>query len=320
MPGVKSITSLSAADLAKQGPVNTVGNLAQVKSVESMGKNDSYAFLEVFFGDRSSNALSSMGGGAGAHKDQRGVKRERDEDNDVGLSLEDESPSTTGHSIKQEAAGGSSVACTSSDFASTNPYATDRITNDSSDTLKRAYDDAMAARGLMSVSRSSEKLTDLVLPKKVQRTLSQEFMRQQQQQHQTQLPQHYVPYQYTPSSAKPIIDKSNEGDNHQYPAQPTAQSDQINANSAPVEVPSATKCNQCHETNVDNQIRPCGHMFHQKCLKSSLQTSMGAKPKCPTCHVFIESVLVAIPTEENSNTLSAATTIQPKAVISDTKG
>lgn len=62
MPGVKSITSLSAADLVKQGAVNSVGNLAQVKSVESMGKNDSYAFLEVFFGDRSSNALSSMGG------------------------------------------------------------------------------------------------------------------------------------------------------------------------------------------------------------------------------------------------------------------
>ena len=32
MPGVKSITSLSGADLAKQGPVNTIGNLAQVKS------------------------------------------------------------------------------------------------------------------------------------------------------------------------------------------------------------------------------------------------------------------------------------------------
>ena len=27
-----------------------MGNLAQVKSMESMGKNDSYAFLEVFFG------------------------------------------------------------------------------------------------------------------------------------------------------------------------------------------------------------------------------------------------------------------------------
>jgi len=180
MPGVKSIASLGAA---AQDPANA-GNLAQVKSFQSMGKNDSYAFLEVFFGDRggqpSSNALSSLGGGVGSA--QRGVKRERDEDNDVGLSLEDESspPSTTGPGIKQEADGGSSAACASFDFASSNPYAT-AATSGSSDALKRAYDDAMAARGLMSVSRSSEKLTDLVLPKKVQRTLSQEFMRQQQQ-------------------------------------------------------------------------------------------------------------------------------------------
>ncbi|KAL3902055.1 MAG: hypothetical protein SGARI_005976, partial [Bacillariaceae sp.] len=117
MPGVKSITSLSAADLAKQGAFGSLGNLAQVKSVESMGKNDSYAFLEVFFGDRSSNALSSMGGG-GSTKDQRGVKRERDEDNDVGLSLEDESPSAAaGHTASM----GSSSAPAPSDLSS-NPF------------------------------------------------------------------------------------------------------------------------------------------------------------------------------------------------------
>ena len=45
--------------------------------------------------------------------------------------------------------------------------------------LKRAYDDALAARGLISVRRSCEKLTDLALPAKMQRTLSQEFLRQQ---------------------------------------------------------------------------------------------------------------------------------------------
>jgi len=308
MPGVKSITSLSAADLAKQGPVNTVGNLAQVKSVESMGKNDSYAFLEVFFGDRSSNALSSMGS-TGASKDNRGIKRERDEDNDVGLSLEDESPSATGHCIKQENTGGSTNIGASSVYASSNPYAIDNISADSSDTLKRAYDDAMAARGLMSVSRSSEKLTDLVLPAKMQRSLSQEFMRQKQ----TNPPQQYVPYQYIPSPTKAIADKNNEGYSQQYPAQPTAQSDQRKFKSNldcsginnSVEVPSATKCSSCHATNVDTQLRPCGHMYHEKCLKSSLQTSMNEKPKCPTCMSPIQSALLAIPTEENITPLPA---------------
>ena len=293
MPGVKSITSLSAADLAKQGPV---GNLAQVKSSENMGKNDSYAFLEVFFGDRSSTNLSSMGGAStGA---QRGVKRERDEDNDVGLSLEDESPAANGHGIKQETAG---TSATSSSFGGSNPYGMDKQANDGSDTLKRAYDDAMAARGLMSVSRSSEKLTDLVLPAKMQRTLSQEFMRQQQEKkhQQTLPPQQYVPYQYTPSPAKAA---ANDKDSYQYPAQPSAQSDQstsVNSSgvSTSVAVPPATECASCHLTNVDTQLRPCGHMFHEKCLKSSLQASLDTKPKCPVCQVPIESALLAIPTE-----------------------
>jgi len=328
MPGVKSITSLSAADLAKQGPVNTIGNLAQVKSVETMGKNDSYAFLEVFFGDRSSNNLSSMGGvSAGAYKDQRGVKRERDEDNNVGLSLEDESPAANGHGIKQEAAGSSTIADVSSNFASNNPYAIDKTATDSSDTLKRAYDDAMAARGLMSVSRSSEKLTDLVLPAKMQRTLSQEFMRQQQEKkhQQTLPPQQYVPYQYTPLAAKTLTNISSDKDSYQYPAQPTAQSDQrTNLSSSgmsnSVAVPSATKCSSCHLTNIDTQLRPCGHMFHEQCLKASLQTSMGAKPKCPICQVPIESALLAIPTEENSNPLLAPTIMQAKASWNNASG
>lgn len=335
MPGVKSITSLSAADLAKQGAVNSIGNLAQVKSVENMGKNDSYAFLEVFFGDRSSTNFSSMGSlgniNAGAYKDQRGVKRERDEDNDVGLSLEDESPAA--NVIKQEAAGSSGAVGASSSFGSSNPYAMDKTTSDSSDTLKRAYDDAMAARGLMSVSRSSEKLTDLVLPAKMQRSLSQEFMRQQQEKNQQQTlpPQQYVPYQYTPSPAKAIPDNES----YQYPAQPTSQSDQrislgSSGMSNTVAVPSATKCSSCHLTNIDTQLRPCGHMFHERCLKASLQTSMGAKPKCPICQVPIESALLAIPTEENNNPLQAATMMQPKAswntagsqgqAVSDAKG
>jgi hypothetical protein len=304
MPGVKSITSLSAADLVKQGAVNSIGNLAQVKSVESMGKNDSYAFLEVFFGDRSSNTLSSMGGNG--LKDQRGVKRERDEDNDVGLSLEDESPSTlAGHSMRQDSVG-STPAPAQSDLLS-NPFGGMGDGLDSTDTLKRAYDDAMAARGLISVSRSSEKLTDLALPAKIQRTLSQELLRKPEPPQQHQQSSHsYIQYQYTPAPAKALPEQSNgNSQSLQYPAQPSAQSDQGNFSGQctdtgtgnSVEVPSATKCAICHKTNVDTQLRPCGHMFHEQCLKPSLQACMGA-PKCPVDHTPMLSALLAIPTDE----------------------
>lgn len=301
MPGVKSITSLSGADLAKQGPVNTIGNLAQVKSMESMGKNDSYAFLEVFFGDR-----SSMGGS----KDHRGVKREREEDNDVGLSLEDEAPSTT--MIKQESRGHSGSLTPTSDMNST-PFMGEKDTKDS--TLKRAYDDALAARGLISVSRSCEKLTDLALPPKIQRTLSQELLRPQQPS------QQYGQYQYSSAPAPMLsqtesaISSQNQSlspGSQQYPGQHPGQqqmqqsghsnrtslvSDSNNTNAA-VEVPTATKCALCHQTNVDTQLRPCGHMFHEKCLKPSLQAPMGP-PKCPVDHIPMQSALLAVPTDEN---------------------
>lgn len=315
MPGVKSITSLSAADLVKQGAVNSVGNLAQVKSVESMGKNDSYAFLEVFFGDRSSNALSSMGGNGS--KDHRGIKRERDEDNDVGLSLEDESPSApAGHSLRHDHVGSNPASASSN--MSINPFVGNQGNFDSTDTLKRAYDDAMAARGLISVSRSSEKLTDLALPAKIQRTLSQELLRKPQPPQQ-QPPKSYIQYQYTPAPAKAVADNGNSGQSLQYPAQPSAQSDQSNfsgqcrdaVSGTSVEVPSATKCAICHKTNVDTQLRPCGHMFHEQCLKPSLQACMGA-PKCPIDHTPMQSALLAIPTDENANPRSAGAPVLPQ--------
>jgi hypothetical protein len=290
MPGVKSITSLSGADLAKQGPVNTIENLAQVKSVESMGRNDSYAFLEVFFGDRSSSNLSSMMG-----RDQRGVKRERDEDNDVGLSLDDETPSTT--TLKHDA-----DSAPTADLKP--PFVGDRGGSDTNGTLKRAYDDALAARGLISVSRSCEKLTDLVLPAKIQRTLSQEILRKEHDQRQQIKSQWY-------SSSTESQGTSNHHGSQQYPGQhPGQQQNQagqesnqgsfpsnISNTNASVEVPSATKCAICGETNVDTQLRPCGHMFHERCLKPSLQSPMGV-PKCPVDGTLIQSVLLAIPTDE----------------------
>eukprot|EP00980_Cylindrotheca_fusiformis_P010701 scaffold2400_cov187-Cylindrotheca_fusiformis.AAC.6 len=306
MPGVRSITSLSGADLAKQGPVNTVDNLAQVKSVESMGKNDSYAFLEVFFGDRSSTALSSMAGS----RDQRGIKRERDEDNDVGLSLEDETPSTS--NLKQDSDGSGSIAETKASFMG------DKTT---SGTLKRAYDDALAARGLISVSRSCEKLTDLALPAKIQRTLSQEFLRQEQQAQQPRA-SWYPSTSNKSSQADDLANSNSSTSSQQYPGQHPGQhqnhdgkSDQTRITSlsadpndanASVEVPSATRCALCNQNNVDTQLRPCGHMFHEGCLKPSLQSPMGP-PKCPVDNIPIQSALLAVPTDENIKTMQTQT-------------
>lgn len=235
MPGVKSITSLSGFDLANQGNANKKGSLAQLKSMESMGKNDSYAFLEVFFGERSLNNMSSLNMSSVLSKDQKGtcmgmgVKRE--EDNDIGLSLEDDqSPSTvnpttntsTKHhgmssNVSSESIGAvtpvpAPVPITTTSLTGGGSGATGKSSDSNTNgTLKRAYDDALAARGLMSVSRSSEKLTDLALPAKIQRTLSQEFIRhqpqqQQQGQHQQQgrpmqsQPQVFTPFSYNSAS------------------------------------------------------------------------------------------------------------------------
>lgn len=301
MPGVKSITSLSQADLAKQGPVNgTVGNLAQVKSLETMGKNDSYAFLEVFFGEKSSNALSSMGG----KSDQRGMKREREEDNDVGLSLEDEGPST---SVSKPETGSITPA-----------PAFGAEKKDSTGTLKRAYDDALAARGLISVSRSCEKLTDLALPAKIQRTLSQEFLRQQQErQSQQDAQQQSQPSWYQPSTetSQGKAAQPAPAPSHQYPGQhsnaqlqgpsrTSSLTSEPSEQNASVKVSSATTCAICGKPGVDTQLRPCGRFFHERCLKPYLQSHTGV-PMCPIDNIPIQSALLAIPTDEAMKSTSA---------------
>jgi hypothetical protein len=296
MPGVKSITSLSGADLASKGTVNKMGNLAQVKSMESMGKNDSYAFLEVFFGDRSSISLSGMGG-----KDQGSgrMKQNPDEDNEIGLSLEDESPS--------QPMGKDDFAAPAPLSNAQQPVPVLSMSQDgsmeSNNTLKRAYDDALAARGLISVSRSCERLTDLALPAKMQKTLSQEFTRKQQMPQEELDAQSYSYGEY--------VHTSNPGTDQQYPGQQAVEpqgsqpqpynphasvfsSDPSEADGH-VQVPSETKCALCSQTNVDTQLRPCGHMFHERCLKPSLQTPMGP-PKCPCDDIPMQSALLAIPT------------------------
>jgi hypothetical protein len=351
IPGVKSIASLSGADLASKGSLGKMGNLAQVKSMESMmGKNDSYAFLEVFFCDRNSSTNLMGMGGAGAYAtgvNQKGAKESsnnnnnNNEDNEIGLSLEDESPV---HPIKKEYNG-----AMSSSFASSNSMSGQQQQNqsnadsamrnqsnttsimDTGGTLKRAYDDAMAARGLISVSRSSEKLTDLVLPEKIQRTLSQEFIsKSQQQQHaqhqqsQTSTNSHQQLYGTTYSAYNTTSDYS------QYPGQqPTEPAGNTGSNNSAgysgdnssnsqtpisgqqqqnhVQVAASTTCGICNQPNVDTQIRPCGHMFHEECLKPSLKNPLGLPPKCPIDDSIIRSAVLAVPDTSNPTSSTTAT-------------
>ncbi|KAL7574610.1 hypothetical protein ACA910_002963 [Epithemia clementina (nom. ined.)] len=282
MPGVKSITSLSGADLASKGTVNKMGNLAQVKSVESMGKNDSYAFLEVFFGEKSSTCLSGME--TGKDTSNKGVRLSGDnEDNEIGLSLEDESPSA--QAPRKDTACSLPSAVIPTDVSSSHEDTID------SGTLKRAYDDALAARGLISVSRSSEKLTEL--PAKIRRTLSQNFISKQQaqlQQHMRDSNGQSFPGIQTPSPDNQVSSSQRPGEESVEPSSAGEESGHVN-------VPFTTMCALCHQTNVDTQLRPCGHMYHERCLKPNLQTPTGP-PVCPVDNIPIQSALLAVPTQE----------------------
>lgn len=295
LPGVKSITSLSGVDLSSKGNLNKMGNIAQVKSMESMGKNDSYAFLELFFGDRSSNNLSGMGGSL-SNKGMLGTKQHGEEDNEIGLSLEDESPSHTTRkefhaqsSLNQNTAFGSSISSNLGQTQEDTGY------------LKRAYDDALAARGLMSVSRSCENLSDLELPAKIQRTLSQEFLNKEQEQQVRQHVQQQKDQIY-------LQQQQNKFQSQQYPGQQATEPQGTDnervvlGNNAMhddlVQVSSSALCALCSQINIDTQLRPCGHMFHERCIKPSLSVT-GEQPKCPIDDIPIHSAVLAVP--ENNN-------------------
>jgi len=379
MTGVKSITNMSGADLVSQGSLNKKGNLAQVKSIESMGRADSYAFLEVFFEDRGSsgttggatgagNGLGSAGEGGGSSavsdgptsgllseqshqkQQQRGVKREREEESDdIGLSLDgpDESPSSSavvnpavldGDNDEKQPSNvgmnGTIDEATSTAPPRLNDNGADKEQTDMGDhkgNLKRAYDDALAARGLISVRRSCEKLTDLALPAKMQRTLSQEFLRQQMNpigasgmnpsfsgggfaSSGSDDPNQTVS-NHVGSNEGRIADRGTMN-GEQSAGQPPSQDgvcfaggdgakDPVLATgttsgtvqSSSVNVPATTKCSLCRCINVDTQLRPCGHMFHGRCLKPSLQNAVGP-PQCPIDHIAMQSAVLAIPTQE----------------------
>jgi hypothetical protein len=162
----------------------------------------------------------------------------------------------------------------------------------------------------------------------MQKTLSQEFLRQHQvqaqAQQQQQPPQTYGQYSYTPPAAaiaptppQPAVqgaapDPASQQYAGQHPqqqqqavnqqfAQRQVEAPSINGTTSggEVQVPFASMCARCHTTGVDTQLRPCGHMFHERCLKPSLQVPVG-QPKCPIDHQPIQSALLAVPTDEVS--------------------
>ncbi|KAL3791302.1 hypothetical protein HJC23_006031, partial [Cyclotella cryptica] len=295
--GVKSITNLSMADLSSQGNLNKMGNLAQVKSFENMGRGDSYAFLEIFFDDKSGmNGSSSVGGNS-----QRGIKREREDDDAIGLSLDGDDAGTPVAAVSGNKHNASEEGHESGNMPPCAPIIDDDGDDADGGQLKRAYDDALAARGLIAVRRSCEKLTDLALPAKMQRTLSQEYIRQHAQGQPmgdffSSCNSQYAPhatYNMATNNAPPYPTDNIPSSTDPVPPINSDPSN-ISANTS-VQVPSSTKCALCATVSVDTQLRPCGHMFHGRCLKPSLQNAVGP-PKCPMCGTSMQSAILAVPT------------------------
>ena len=151
--------------------------------------------------------------------------------------------------------------------------------------LKRAYDDALAARGLIAVRQSSEKLTDLALPAKMQRTLSQEYIKQ----HNQGAPMGDFFNAQASSAFSP--NRTNRINGVGAVGQATAQQQAaMGANDQSVQVPSTTKCSLCYQTNVDTQLRPCGHMVRRGALHNGW-----CRPK--VSHEFSFSLSIAVPWE-----------------------
>lgn len=157
--------------------------------------------------------------------------------------------------------------------------------------LRQAFEEARAARGLISVSRSCEKLSEL--PAKMQRSLSQEYIKSGSMSFTSSSFSHVktaAPDDYEETFVAPLSDPSST--------------------SASVEVPSTTKCALCSGINVDTQLRPCGHMFHGRCLKPSLQKALGA-PRCPCDGITMQSAVLAIPTDAEKVPLKVQATSIP---------
>ena len=222
---------------------------------------------------------------------QRGVKREREDDDAIGLSLDGDDGGTpvTVNSNKPSPA-------EARNEATNGPSSAPDLDEDDEETdggqLKRAYDDALAARGLIAVRRSCEKLSDLALPAKMQRTLSQEYLRQHAQ---GQPMGDFFSSSNSQYAPQPNPNGASFPSDTAAPAPPDNADPNNMRASTSVQVPSSTKCALCTTVSVDTQLRPCGHMFHGRCLKPSLQNTMGP-PKCPMCGTSMQSAILAVPT------------------------
>jgi hypothetical protein len=198
--------------------------------------------LEVFFDNP-----------GGSNQSQRGIKRERDEDDNVGLSLDgdDGNSPAVGHGTTME----DTMNSSGSGVPVPAPLPAD---GQDKEGLKRAYDDALAARGLISVSRSCEKLSDLALPAKMQKTISQEYLKSMTGNSTT-----FTTFSFNPQPApapRPPSPIDPVSIPNQHPALQNSQMGNMLAQNGrnendSVEVPATTKCAICHQTNVDTQLR-----------------------------------------------------------------
>ena len=121
-------------------------------------------------------------------------------------------------------------------------------------------DDDLAARGLISVSKSNENLSNLALPIKMQKSLSQEFTlnigggrkRGKGGDVIGQWNTHYSPYPVNSS----VTDPSGDGAS-------AAGGEAVGGVNGQQEV----RCAISGGREVDTQLRPCGCMFMGSCLK-----------------------------------------------------
>lgn len=252
--------------------------------INAQGRGDSYAFLEVFFDDKS-----------GLSNGQRGVKREREEDDAIGLSLDDNEASSP--IARPQPTSDTAMPKAGVPTPAPLPLNGEEENADEGDgqQLKRAYDDALAARGLIAVRKSCENLNNLDLPAKMQKTLSMEYMHKHAQ---GQNLGNFFSTENSSFAPNASPQRMGRSGSQNFPAQQQQSlaaggvvGDPINAS---VEVPSSTACALCTTVNVDTQLRPCGHMFHGRCLKPSLQTASGP-PQCPICSTPMQSAILAVP-------------------------
>ena len=194
------LTALNAPTIPCVKSINSINRM------EGLGRGDSYAFLEVFF-NASVNAPVPMV----AKKEEDNVGLSLEEEDAEGrngstplqpsslasslplqpavVSRTAELPvpppkvapgltsslstGSSGANAAPLAAAATATAAAAAAAGAASPNLPERPPEDEPKSLKRAYDDALAAKGLISVSKSSENL--MSLPGLMQKSISQEF-------------------------------------------------------------------------------------------------------------------------------------------------